>query len=392
MKPQVIHSIHFPVSAHAFVYPMVKYLCGKGITSELWLEDSCRHNNIIQKIDIPKQLVDSDLTVNPFIFFRRLVNYRTRLRKAKPRVLHVHQSRASLIPLLAAYLEKIPYRIYHNHGLPYLGYRGITRFFLRSLEVANLFLSTHVLLVSHSNLKEARKDRLLREDEGYVIANGSVVGINVEDYRCALDNSFVERVRQELNIPRNSFVLGYIGRPVKRKGFHLLLKAWVDSGLAAKDHILLIAGCTEEECKKVLGHPIEGVKALGYIQEMNRFYSACDAVVLPSHHEGFSYALLEGSAAAKPLIGTDIPGNRCAIQDGITGFLIPPNDITALTQVIKTLASDPLLCLRLGKNARERAKSDFRRDDVLSGIVKFYNQNLALDLLGEEAKEEHWSI
>ena len=101
--------------------PMVEWLNRHGIDAELWFENQVKHQAVIRQITVPSRHVDSDLTFDPLAFNRRLAAYRCELRKSPPRILHAHQARASLIPLLAGYLEKVPVRIYHNHGLAYLG-------------------------------------------------------------------------------------------------------------------------------------------------------------------------------------------------------------------------------------------------------------------------------
>ena len=177
--------------------------------------------------------------VYPIAFLQRLAQYRRQLRVVKPKILHAHQMRASVIPLLAAYLEAVPIRIYHNHGLPYLAYRGALRHFLRSLERINIRLATHVLLVSRSNLNAARADGLLPHDKGTVLANGSAAGIDLAEYAPErFDAKAKKTARAAFGIADAAFVLAYVGRPVKRKGFHLLLTAWESSGLAPRGNVL----------------------------------------------------------------------------------------------------------------------------------------------------------
>lgn len=375
---QVIHSIHFPVSARSFVVPIILELNKQGIPTELWLEKTPYNNDFIAP-EITVKIVPCDLSFNPIKFWQKLNFFRLHLRNEKPRILHAHQTRASLIPLLAAYLEKVPLRIYHNHGLPYLGYQGFFRCLLQLLETININLSTHVLMVSHSNLNAAKDDGILPINKGLVLANGSAVGLDLSDYDLSYFNDRMRgQGRQKFSIPMNSFVLGYVGRPVRRKGFHILLKAWERSGLGKSGNILLIAGCTSNECDTALGYPVVGVQGLGYIKEMKEFYAACDAVSLPSEHEGFGYSLLEGAAAAKPLIGTDIPGIRCAIQDNHTGLLVPVKDDVALAEAINQLASNPLLRFRLGNNARERVETAFSQEIVLKELLDFYRGELGV--------------
>ncbi len=380
MLPQVIQSIHLPVSARSFVLPMVKSLNQAGISTELWVENFAKQSAIVELLDVPKYFIASDLVKNPLTIMARFFNYRRQLRRARPKVIHTHQTRAAIIPLLAAYLEKVPVRIYHNHGLSYLGYKGGMRWFLRILEVVNIYLATHVLLVSKSNLAEARVDGILQNHQGYVLAHGSAVGIDLNEYKLEYFSPIAAKVaRQKLGIPEDAFVLAYTGRPFKRKGFHLLIKAWERSGLGQQNHFLIIAGCTAAACDAVLGYPSQGVKGLGYLTSLREFYAACDAVTLPSEHEGFSYSLLEGAAAGKPLIGSDIPGNRCAIQPDLTGILIPKNNEIALAEAIKYFAFNPDLRHQLGENARYRIEQEFTNEIVLAGLLDFYTNVIGLD-------------
>jgi len=375
-KPHAVHSIHFPVSARSFIQPVVAHLIGAGVPSELWVEDHPRHQAVIEGLTVPKRLVDSDLSINLFKFFRRLSSYRRQLRAQMPRVLHVHQARASVIPLLAARLEGVPFRIYQNHGLPYLGYSGPMRWMLRTIERLNISLATHVLLVSKSNLAAAREDGLLSRDQGVVLAHGSAVGIDLDHFTPEQFSSRSQRnARSNLGIPEYAFVLGYVGRPVRRKGLHLLLDAWKRMGLGDRGNILLIAGCTQEECARVPNGTTAGVRGLGYMTDLRPFYAASDVVTLPSEHEGFPYSMLEGAAASRPLIGTDIPGIRCAIVHEQTGLLVPNKDPVALAAAIQRLASDPALRERFGRNARARVEQYFDRKIVLEALLHFYQDN-----------------
>lgn len=356
---------------------MVAGLNRHGIDAELWFENHPAHREIVRQVDVPGRHLDFDLTLRPWAFLGRLARFRRQLRETGPRVLHAHQMRASLIPLLAARLEGVPVRVYHNHGLPYLGYRGPLRSLLRTLEQINIRLATHVLLVSHSNLAAARADGLLPEGKGAVPGAGSAAGIDLAVFTPdRFDDTARVAARKRFALPAGAFVLAYVGRPVRRKGFHRLLDAWEHTGLGARGHALVIAGCTEPECRRAAGRTVPGVTALGYLPDLKDFYAASDAVVLPSEHEGFPYSLLEGAAAGRALLGTDIPGIRCAIRAGETGLLAPPGDEPALRAALLRLASDPALRALLGRNARARVEREFDRETVLQSLVDFYRTRL----------------
>jgi N,N'-diacetylbacillosaminyl-diphospho-undecaprenol alpha-1,3-N-acetylgalactosaminyltransferase len=376
---KILHTIHAPVSAKSFIEPIVRKLKNRNFEAQMWLEQWDKYQDLINSIKVPKKIISSDLTFNPIKFVNRLQTYRAAIREASPLIIHTHQSRSSLIPLLAAYLENVPLRIYHNHGLPYLGYRGIMRWLLRSLETVNIKLATQVLLVSHSNLEFAREDGLINENQGKVIGSGSICGIDLKQYNLQkFDSATQIVVREKLKIDQHIFVLGYVGRPYKRKGFNRLLTAWQESKLGEQGNTLLMAGCSDSDILSVVG-AVTGIRGLGHVDDMLGFYAACDAVILPSEHEGFPYAMLEAAAAGKALIGTDIPGIRCAIKHNQTGLLVPTEDSNALKEAIMKIASDPDLRMELGKNARERVESEFDREIVLNGLLSFYDSLLKED-------------
>jgi N,N'-diacetylbacillosaminyl-diphospho-undecaprenol alpha-1,3-N-acetylgalactosaminyltransferase len=376
---KILHTIHAPVSAKSFIEPIVRKLKNRNFDAQMWLEQWDKYQDLINSIKVPKKIISSDLTFNPIKFVNRLQTYRAAIREASPLIIHTHQSRSSLIPLLAAYLENVPLRIYHNHGLPYLGYKGIMRWLLRSLETVNMKLATQVLLVSHSNLEFAREDGLINDSQGKVIGSGSICGIDLKQYDIQkFDSATQIVVREKLKIEQHSFVLGYVGRPYKRKGFNRLLTAWQESKLGEQGNTLLMAGCSDSDITSAVG-AVPGTRGLGHVDDMLGFYAACDAVILPSEHEGFPYGMLEAAAAGKALIGTDIPGIRCAIKHNQTGLLVPIEDPNALKEAIIKIALNPDLRIELGKKARERVEAEFDREIVLDGLLSFYDSLLKDD-------------
>jgi N,N'-diacetylbacillosaminyl-diphospho-undecaprenol alpha-1,3-N-acetylgalactosaminyltransferase len=371
---KIVHGIHFPVSAKSFVVPIVERLNNHGLDTELWLENPEEHRDVVASIEVPQKIIESDLILNPIKLIQRLQSYREAIQKVHLSILHTHQSRSSLIPLLASKIEQVPVRIYHNHGLPYLGYKGLTRWLLRLLEVINISLATDVLMVSQSNLDAAIEDKLIDNKRGKVIGSGSICGIDLEKYNVHNFDDYSQFIaREKLGIDCNSFVLAYVGRPHKRKGFDRLLTAWQESKLGLQGNVLLMAGCKDADVRLRLGDDAKGIMAIGYTDDMIQFYAACDAVVLPSDHEGFPYGLLEAAAAGKALIGSDIPGISCAIKHNQTGLLVSLSDVNGLKDAILKIASNPDLRKEFGENARERVEKEFDREIVLNELLLFYS-------------------
>ena len=114
------------------------------------------------------------------------------------------------------------------------------------------------------------------------------------------------------------------------------------------------------------------VEWLGFVDDMPSLYRKVDAVVLPSYREGLPKVLVEGAAAALPLVTTDVPGCREVVSDGEDGLLVPARDPQALADAIARLQDGPQLRRRLGKAAREKALARFDTGIVVKNFFNIY--------------------
>ena len=375
----LIHLIHHPVSAKKFIEPLVKALNSKGIKAELWLENREDLKDFIDTIDCPKRFAKFDLSINPFSVLMRAIQLVKKFKASKPTAIHAHQTRAAFIPLLASLIVRTPIRIYHVHGTPYLGYRGPLWAALWLLEFLNCRLATHVIAVSPSIRKKMIQHNIVRESKCEVLGKGSSCGIDLVEFSAEQFNEqHKARARQTLGIIPKAYVVLYVGRPFKRKGFYTLLDTWQSSELSNSGNILLIAGCNNDDVLRATGgSSLKNVIALGYVKDLRPCYAACDVVVLPSRHEGFPYSLLEGAAAVRPLIGTDVPGIDSIIVDGKNGLLVPVGDVEALVKAITTLKEDRKLGEQMGQSGRKLGEQYFDRK-ICNGLLLDYYDRIEL--------------
>lgn len=115
-------------------------------------------------------------------------------------------------------------------------------------------------------------------------------------------------------------------------------------------------------------------------QELLALYQACDTFVLPSIHRSESWGAvqIEAMASGKPVICTELgTGTSFVNLDGVTGYVVPPEDSTALATAINRLLADPELRQRLGHNARQRAQQEFSATIMIERLVQFYREALS---------------
>jgi glycosyltransferase involved in cell wall biosynthesis len=89
--------------------------------------------------------------------------------------------------------------------------------------------------------------------------------------------------------------------------------------------------------------------------------------------------LLEAAACGKPLVASDIPGCRAVVQEGVTGFLVPPNDPQALADALERLALDAQLRSRMGDAARQLVLDQFTHERINAATLEVYRRILKHD-------------
>jgi len=176
----------------------------------------------------------------------------------------------------------------------------------------------------------------------------------------------------EFNFPGGSFILGSVGRLTYQKGFDLLLAALAQ--LRLDNVYTIIAGSGEElEPLRAQAQRLkidEKVIFAGYRRDIPRLLAGVDLYVHSSRFEGMPIAVLEAMASGRPIVATAVDGTRELIQDGVEGWLVPPDDVQALAQAIETALLERDEARRRGIAARHRAQARFNLDDILDAWEK----------------------
>ncbi len=110
----------------------------------------------------------------------------------------------------------------------------------------------------------------------------------------------------------------------------------------------------------------------GRVTDLQKHLSAADIFVLPSRSEGFSNAIVEAMAASLPVVATDVGGNAEAVQDGVSGLIVPSEDVAALSAAITRLLSDPVKAREMGAAGKKLAAEKFTTDAMMHQITLVY--------------------
>jgi N-acetyl-alpha-D-glucosaminyl L-malate synthase BshA len=139
--------------------------------------------------------------------------------------------------------------------------------------------------------------------------------------------------------------------------------------------LLLIGDGPEQEAIKRMVEELElsaDVIFLGDRESVADILPAADVFLLPSEHESFGLAALEAMSSGVPPVTSNIGGLHEVIEEGETGFMRDPHDVSGMSDVVIKLFEDEDLSKRVGLRARERAKRDFGKDRIVAEYLKLY--------------------
>jgi glycogen(starch) synthase len=111
--------------------------------------------------------------------------------------------------------------------------------------------------------------------------------------------------------------------------------------------------------------------------QLEQHLQNCDIFVAPSRYESFGLVFLEAMMFAKPVVGCRAGGMNEVIEDGVTGLLAEPGDVSSLVSAFSALLNDPVKRAEFGEAGRERYLQHYTRDALIERTLKFYRETLS---------------
>lgn len=169
-------------------------------------------------------------------------------------------------------------------------------------------------------------------------------------------------------------------RLVREKGIHIFIEAarlLKLRGIRARFEIA--GGETHHNPSAISKKEMEQITSdssthwLGHVDNMTAILTKADIIVYPSYYgEGVPRVLLEAAAAGRPIITTDHPGCREAVEDGSNGFLVPIKDVNAIANAIELLLNDSEKRLEMGHQSRLKAQNSFDLKRIVYKTLEVY--------------------
>ena len=296
-------------------------------------------------------------------YFFNIGMVRKLAQKLKPDILHSHY--ATGYGFLGAFSNYHPFVI-STWGMDVLGFPETSPFH-RKLLRWNLSRADVVCATSHQ-LAEATKPYLSSSKNPLI----TPFGVDLRMFHPASENK-----KRTLNV-------GIVKSLEPKYGVEFLIRAFAQSQKKFPNIRLLIVGdgYLGESLKKLAFelHVFDKTEFTGRVphDHVPQWLNRIDVFVNPSIHESetFGVAVLEAAAAEIPVVVSQIGGLPEVVQDGITGFLVPPRDVHALAEKIELLVSDENLRRRMGKAGREFVKKNYDWNENAKIMERLYDSLL----------------
>ena len=294
------------------------------------------------------------------------------LRRLRPDLLHVHLLWAELWGLLAAWRLGVPavvtghctYDARARSHLARLCSRAVVRAAAATICISRAVARYRVQCCGDPPQR-------LR-----VIHNG----IEVDAYS---PGGLREEARARFGLPADRTVVGTVARLHPVKGIDTFLGAAALLARWREDVRFLVAGGgpQEEDLRKLASSlGLHGrVTFAGEVAsaEVPKALAAMDVFVVPSLREGLGIAAIEAMAAGLPVVASECEGLAEVVEDGRSGLLFAPGDARALAGKLDLLLRRPELAQRLSVGARERARSAFSLDSMVTGVEAVYREAMS---------------
>lgn len=291
---------------------------------------------------------------------------------------------------LARDLERHAVRVVHAHGYKATVLCAIAR---RWYPFA-LVQTEHGLLEPSRGALTGWRERLYHWlDDLATRAAGATVCYVTEDLRAArrrahaglrtsvvangVENMDRGRQPRPAEYGHGCFNVASVGRLEPVKALHLAIDALSAHDMPENVHLHVVGTGSSESDLRSRAQAV-GVAArvhlLGFRRNARDYIAHCDTLIMPSLHEGLPYTLLEAMALGTSIIASRVGGLAEAIQDGVTGLLVPPGDGAALAQAIVRLHRDADLRSRLGSAARQAQRARFSLDTMATRYLELYQE------------------
>lgn len=352
-----------------FHIPYIEYFQKKGYEVHIAARLGNRQNELKEK-----GIICHDICFERSIFsvgnIRALKQLIRLMRDNEFSLVHTHTPIASFLGRYAAKVTNTKPVLYTAHGFHFYKGAPLKNWIIYyTAERIAAHWTDGLITINEEDYIRAKKFNL-RSEKSVFLVNG--VGIDLDKYKLLREEERNE-IRGKLGYTDDDFVILTVAELIKRKNYTQIIDSIEKLSDDRVKYISVGTGILTDYLNDyVIKKKLEdSVKFLGYRSDITELLNACDVFVITSLHEGLPKCIMEAMACSKPVIATDVRGNRDLVKDGVNGFLVPVDDIDETQKAILKLFNSKVMINEMGSNGLNIIKK-YELKSVLEEMKKIY--------------------
>ncbi|MGJ7045214.1 glycosyltransferase family 4 protein [Thermoanaerobacterium thermosulfurigenes] len=355
-----------------FHIPFIQYFQKKGYEVHVATKLGNRRDEL-RKLGIVCCDIDFERSPYSFSNLKALNQLIKIMRENKYSLIHVHTPVGAFLGRLAAKITGTKPVIYTAHGFHFYKGASIKNWLIYyTMERLAAHWTDGLITMNDEDYNVAKRFKL-RKSNAVFYAHG--VGLDIDKYTISDENKR-KQMRKEFGFDEKDIVILTVAELNANKNHKQILDSLIKLKSLGNVYYLIV-GTGEYECylkKYVEENGLSGkVKLLGFRYNIPDLLNISDIFALTSMREGLPRCIMEAMAAGKPVVATDVRGNRDLVRDGVNGYLVPLDDVNATVDVLQDLIESEDLRKKMGDDGRKIIQ-DYSIDKVLKEMDEIYKK------------------
>lgn len=328
-KIKILHVAQAAGGVDRYIRMLLKYLDKEKFENILVCSQDFRekdYKNLVdsfEQVEMGRAIGSNDL--------KAIGTVRKLIKKYNPDIVYAHSSKAGAIARVADIGLK-NCCVYNPHGWAFnMRCSAKKRTMYTVIEKIAAPFCDKIICISDAEKKSALDKKICKEDKLQVIFNG----VDVEAYENGIHGAVQ---RRDLNIPKDAFVVGMVGRmsPQKAPDVFVKMAKQVKDKVPNAHFIIVGNGNQEDEIKKYVADNgfSDSLHITGWVDNPMSYVELFDVACLLSRWEGFGLALPEYMMASKPIVASRVDAIPNIIRDGENGLLVEVDDAFGASKAV----------------------------------------------------------
>ncbi len=377
-KHNILHVLTIYYQLHYFIGDQFTHFKERGYNEHVICSHSPRLDGYAKKMGFQYMATTINRSISIGDDLRAIWQICRYIRKHRIGIVVGHSPKGGLLAMIAAWLCRVPLRVYFRHGIVYETAHGLLRQVLINCDRLTSLCANKIVCVSPSVCERSIADHLNPARKQLTLGAGTCTGIDTggKFNPHNINESKLDEMRAKWGLKDSDWVIGYTGRMVKDKGIPELVDAFETIRKQHPKARLLLMGPLDH--RDVLPERIErriksgeGIVWTDFIDEdQEYFYAMMNVYVLASYREGFPIGALEAQSMGVPVITTQATGCRDAIICGKTGEFVEINSNDISTILVRFIEQN--LDKKYGPDARKWVVDNFDYSQIWHHLDNLY--------------------